>query len=109
MTADTEGTPKGLRYTIIHEAWYRHVTESIEIVVGRYDPDGGCYWEFTVRKVGDIGVRVDVFDDAWAAFTEIPEFFARLAAIGRRATLDDVRGILDGLGSQDATQRTREG
>jgi len=56
-----------------------------EISVARVDDpavDDGCHWEFCMewhtlgRKPA---VRVHVFDDAWAAFTEIRPFFGWLA------------------------------
>jgi hypothetical protein len=104
MTTPTETAT--LTYTVSHEIWYaKTIGQRPEIMVSLSSPTGRCTWEFGVRQVGNFGVRVEVFDDAWAAFTAIPEFFARLAALGRRATLDDVRGILDSLGFQDVTDR----
>ena len=46
-----------------------------------------------------------MFQDSYAAFTEIAPFFATLAD-QRPTTLDEVRAILDGLGAVDETPRT---
>lgn len=92
-------------YYVSHEAWY--YTSAIggpEIMVTARSEDGGCAWEFGVRQVRDIAIRVEVFSDAWAAFAQIPEFFATLAEEGAD-TLDAVREILDRLGAKDITDR----
>ncbi len=96
-----------LDYVISKEAYYAHVTrDEPEIQIRAASRGGGVGWEFTAVQVGRIGVQICVFDDAWRAFTDVPEFFQRLAGLGKGATLDDVREILDGLGAVDSTQRT---
>lgn len=95
-----------LDYVIAKEAYYAHVTrDEPEIQVRAAARDGGCHWEFTAVQVGNIGVQIRIFDDAWHAFNDLPEFFQCLAARGKGTTLDDVREILDGLGAVDSTQR----
>lgn len=95
-----------LDYVITKEAYYAHVTrDEPEIQIRAASREGGCHWEFTAEQVGNIGVQIRVFDDAWHAFNDLPEFFQILAARGKGATLDDVRQILDNLGAVDSTQR----
>lgn len=99
-----------LAYVISHEAWYANSIpdRNPEINVMASAEGGGVAWEFTVEEV-DLGssgpaIRVKVFEDAFAAFTQLPEFFALLAA-EKTDTLDGVRGILDRLGAVDETER----
>ena len=76
-------------------------------MVSKSYPDGGCHWEFGIRHRGDIGVRVEVFYEAWKAFTDIPDLFRELAGFdGQRVSLDDIRAVLDRLGFRDQTART---
>lgn len=110
MTALPEGTR--LAYTVSHEAWYARrpgIVDQPQIMVSASSPGGGCAWEFGVNEhdFGSHGraIRVDVFDDAFAAFAQIPEFFAALAAEGI-GTLDGVRSVLDRMGAVDETDRT---
>lgn len=93
-----------LTYTIPHEAYYKSVITDVSIGVQKAADEGGVAWEFSIVEKRNIGLRVEVFDDAWAAFAEIPELFAELARSGR-TNLGGVRGILDDLGFEDATQR----
>lgn len=65
--------------------------------------DGGCRWEFEIDDEPVGGLRVKVYDDAWQAFTDVPEFFTALAALGRRALVEDVVEVLDRLGFTDTT------
>ncbi len=95
-----------LDYVIAKEAYYARVTrDEPEIQIRASSREGAVHWEFSAVQVGNIGVQVCVFDDAWQAFTALPEFFQTLARRGKGATLDDVREILDGLGAVDSTQR----
>jgi hypothetical protein len=98
-----------LTYVVSHEAWYAKQVDRPQINVMASADGGGCAWEFTVEEV-DLGshgpaIRVKVFDDAFAAFTQIPEFFDDLAA-DEIGTLDSVRALLDGMGAVDETKRT---
>jgi hypothetical protein len=99
-----------LAYIVSHEAWYAHAVADRrpEISVTAAADGGGCAWEFTVEEV-DLGasgpaIRVKVFEDAFAAFAQIPEFFAALAA-EKTDTLDGVRSVLDRIGAADETER----
>jgi hypothetical protein len=96
-------------YVISHEAWYSGVVKGREINVQAAHEEGGVYWEFSVEEV-DLGqqqpsIRVKVFDDAFAAFAQIPAFFAALAA-DQVASLAGVVAVLDRLGAADVTERT---
>ena len=99
-----------LAYVVTHEAWYANALPDRcpEINVMAAAEGGGVAWEFTVEEV-DLGssgpaIRVKVFDDAFAAFAQIPQFFAVLASEGV-ASLRDVRATLDGMGAADETER----
>jgi len=106
MTNLTTESGYRLVYVIPQDAWYRNVVTEVSITVSKAADEGGCAWEFSVVEHRDIGIRVEVFGDAFDAFAEIPEFFAELAKVGR-TTLDGVREILDDLGFADATERTQ--
>lgn len=103
-----------LRHVLVRETWHHSLsamkqdTDVLNISVGP-ESGGGVFWEFTITQ-GDAGgaeLRVKLFDDAWGAFTEIPEFFAGLAALGRDASVEEVVDLLTSLGSVDATVRER--
>lgn len=98
-------------YYVAGEAWYanRIDVDRAEIMVSAAAHGGGCVWEFGVR-VHDLGqhhptaIRVEVFDDAFDAFTQARPFFDALAA-EKPTTLGEVRAILDRLGARDTTPR----
>lgn len=99
--------PYRMTYCLTHEAWYWDGRRPHEVMVSKAHPDGGCKWEFGVRANPDINaIRAEVFDDAFAAFVEIPQFFRALADVD---TLDGVIGICQRLGWADTTEREREG
>lgn len=103
-----------LAYVVSHEAWYAQTPgvidhPEINISASAEGNGGGVAWEFTVEEV-DLGshgpaIRAKVFDDAFAAYTQLPEFFARLA--GGITTLKQVQALLDDLGAVDETDRSR--
>lgn len=102
-----------LTYVVAHEAWYGRVPGVIErpqLNVCASAQGGGVAWEFLVTQhdfgKGNTPIRLDVFDDAFAAFNEIPEFFAALGEKEPR-TLADVVAILAAMGATDDTQRER--
>lgn len=122
----TAGTTR-LNYIIGAETWYAPLLDreepGRELRIGRdsYRPDGtddGCVWEFTIvtHSLGaSTALRVEAFDDAWAAFADVPDLFARLATMSnheaanhdRQWTLADVVAVLDDLGFTDDTPRER--
>ena len=111
MTSNALPEDTHLAYTVTHEAWYARSLpdDRREInIAASAGPGVGVAWDFTVEEVnlGSHGpaIRVKIFDDAFAAFTQIPEFFAALASEGV-ADLRDVCAVLDGMGAVDETER----
>jgi hypothetical protein len=103
-----------LAYIVSHEAWYWNAlgsTEKPHLNVQAAAYGGGVAWEFDVSEYhlgGKPCTRIQMFDDAYESFAQIPEFFI-LMREHRPGTLREVRGILDGLGAADLTQRARHG
>jgi len=104
-----------LAYVVSHEAWYWDVSRSpgdkphLNVQAAAYE--GGVAWEFEVSEYhlgGKPCTHIEMFDDAYEAFAQIPEFFV-LMREHQPGTLREVRGILDGLGAEDVTKRTRHG
>jgi hypothetical protein len=100
-----------LAYVVSQEAWYAHVLRDgqNDLQVMARHPDGSVLWEFTVRQehLGGDCLRLAMFNGAFAAFADIPDFFAALRTRSP-ATLNGLRQILDGLGAWDVTQRVRQ-
>lgn len=98
-----------LTYILWRESWWFTPDEqdTTALMVCLQAPDGGVKWEFAIAHEAIGALRVKVFDDAWEAFTAIPEFFAGLAALGSGAMLEEVVELLDSIGARDATTRTR--
>jgi hypothetical protein len=104
-----EGT--SLTYIVWHEAWYADASrtpgEHPHLMVSAAADEGGVAWEFQVDGYdlsGSPVTRVKMFEDAYAAFADMPEFFAALAE-HRPVTLDEVQDILISLGATDTTPR----
>lgn len=96
-------------YVVGDEAWYAKACRGIDpkpyLTITRAADGGGCHWEFQVVR-HDVGCRVEVFDDAWQAFTDRPDIFAALAGLGEGGVdFILIREVLDGLGLTDATDR----
>jgi len=116
MTDQTARLDAGPGYTFEYavntEAWWWDASVSADmratLTVAKATHDArGCEWEFTiVRHDFSDGshIKVSMFDDVFAAFSEMAPFFAALAD-RKPTTLDGVRAILDGLGVVDATER----
>ena len=111
-----------LSYIISHEAHYKSVVDGREINVHReaLTEDGehdGVYWEFGFKwhdfDSHGTAVQLKMFDDAWQAFTEVPELFAALSArhTGPDGTVSmppaAVAALLDEHGFTDMTPRER--
>lgn len=116
MTTPKHELPGGgfLAYTVAAESYYwRHMNRMTEPNIGisaSHDGrGGGVDWEFSVadhtERLGQQALRVEIFDDAWQAFAELPEIFTAMGA-GEIKTLDDLRALLDRLGAVDQTTRT---
>lgn len=101
-----------LEYIVSDDAWYaeanRHVNTDPYLNIAKVADGGGCAWEFQIvdksRTIGQPATRVEVFDDAFAAFAEVTPLFAAIAD-EHPAALDEVREILDRFGFADATTR----
>ena len=100
-----------LAYTVWHEAWYADASripgEQPHLMVSAAADGGGVAWEFQIDgyELGKSPVtRVKMFMDSYAAFAQMPEFFATMAE-QRPVTLDEVRDILHALGAVDETPR----
>ena len=107
-----------LAYIVSHETWYHradHVTRQggetgrdLNVAASAKGTGGGVAWEFMVREyrlIDDLVLHVEMFDDSWAAFTQVPELFTALASQEHGLTLEGLRGLLDGLGAVDETDR----
>ena len=104
-------------YAVTHEAWYctairTHDRQSVLIQAAA--DGGGVAWEFIVEQVEHFQIdnlgcgpalRLKMFDDAWDAFVQVPEFFSALQA-KRPQHLTALREILDEIGAVDITART---
>ena len=105
-----EGTH--LAYTVWHEAWWFSTAAagdppSVMIAASAKGEGGGVAWEFPVEEIelgGKPVTRAKIFDDSYAAFTQVPELFAALAD-GGGTTLTAVIELLDMLGAVDETER----
>lgn len=99
-------TEPGFRlcYTIPDEAWYRRVVHGTCVTVSKSANEGGCDWEFDIVQVENIGIQAQLFDDAFAAFSEVAPLSAALAA-QRPQDLGQVRALLDSFGLPDVTPR----
>lgn len=134
-------TASHIGFVFSPDAWYWPALERDEraMSIGKYFAAVGCEWEFVVtertfapnrrlaellpevvpQREGVLGLQVCTFDDAWDAYTELPEFFTELAAMTRAARpgrplvravpyrLEDVRDLCLRLGFTDDTPRRR--
>lgn len=101
-----------LAYIVSHEAWYWDASRvpgenpHLNVSASAKGSGGGVAWEFEVEEVtlDKPTARIKIFEDAFAAFTQVPELFAALAD-GDGSTLAGVRNLLDMLGAVDETER----
>jgi hypothetical protein len=100
-------------YIITHEAWYytelRTDDERQSVLIQAAAVGGGVAWEFVIEQIDNLGcgptLRLNMFDDSWDAFIQVPELFAALQA-KRPRHLTALREILDEIGATDITART---
>ena len=101
-----------LIYIIGAEAWYAYTLTNLEradLLLFAQAPGGGVSWEVRLIDRADLGhphVELRVFNDGMAAFAEVPDFFAALAAEQPR-DLVAVRTIAERIGAVDGTPRQR--
>lgn len=97
-----------LTYTIYRESWYAEsfAGEPDKIGVHATSDGGGVKWEFAVSEHAFDGscTKLEMFEDAYAALADVPEFFEALHA-DHPKTLVEVQVILDRIGAQDRTER----
>lgn len=97
-------------YIVNHEAWYAEATNDVRhpsVMVQAAAFEGGVAWEFKVDEHNfgrQTAIQVCVFDDAFVAYRQVPEFFAALVE-EKPDSLAGLRKILDRLGAKDRTAR----
>ncbi len=70
-----------MQFVQMSRAYYRdsiHRDAKDEISITEAHIDGGCEWEFSVKwhELGGASVpRIEIYEDAWIAFAQIPELF----------------------------------
>ena len=108
-------------YHIVDQSWHHPITSKVlgngtdeganatRIMVGMYSTTGtgACQWEFAVAEPTPSTISVRVFNDAWDAFADIPDFFSGLSDLGASADVGSVIILMERLGFEDMTQRTR--
>jgi hypothetical protein len=103
-----------LTFNVNHEEHYYETLKAAGAARGRSvnvhstSHGGGVAWEFVIEEVelekGRMCTRARIFDDAYAAFTQVPRLFETLA--DRRPThIEDVVALLRGIGAMDTTDR----
>lgn len=109
------GLPEGthLAYHVMNEAWYwTHRTDAPNVMVqaSAEGNGGGVAWKFRLEEIelgGVAHVHLQMFDDSWAAFTQIPEFFETFSSMAPNSTLKAVIDVLKAMGAVDETERTK--
>lgn len=102
-----------LAYVVQHEAWYYEPNRAAGVSGGRSlnisasSRGGGVAWEFSVEEHphNGGGVKISMFDDAFPALVQVPEFFAALNGDEVPESVTAVRAILDRIGAADTTER----
>ncbi|MEU3452268.1 hypothetical protein ABZ671_01295 [Micromonospora sp. NPDC006766] len=97
-----------LDYIVTAEAWHARLGEDAKLNIRKASLGGGVFWEFAIvakPSLGPDAIKLEMFDDAFAALTDVAPLFASLAA-EQPSGLDEVRVILDRLGFVDSTDRT---
>lgn len=78
--------------------------------VGLYDSEGGTAGEFTIRQVSGIGLRLEVFGDAWHLLTlQFADLLAFMGSRRERLTADELQEWMTSNGIEDMTAYEREG
>ncbi len=97
------------RYTVLSRAWYgpanlaaRYEDIIDRINIGHFSNQGGTTGEFEIA-LDKIGLKVEVWDDAWHLFHYEAELFDKLAQLGTKPALSDVETVLQRCGFIDAT------
>lgn len=95
-------------FSIPHEAWYRNtISEKPYIRVGEYYDYGGCAYEFKFVW-DDIGIKLEIYNDAWIAFCKMPELVDLMNKIQTQKfnpTIEEFSKMLKDIGFKDITSR----
>lgn len=108
-----EGTK--LTYVLNHEAWYADANRETlrrdngtgREISGQVTDHTSITWEFTIRElhIGERAVLLEVFDESWPLFTQVPDLFSGFAELGKDPSLDEIAELLDAVGFTDVTPR----
>lgn len=100
-----------LSYVISHEAWYADKAEQGRVVViSATNTHGASAWAFHAEEEdlgGYTSVSLSIPGDAFNGLTQVPELFQALAEYGEMERIEELIGVLAGLGARDITVRTR--
>lgn len=98
-------------FVILHEAWYAETAvkpfEPHHIMIGFYNPEGWTEGEFSIIW-DEAGIMLRIFDDAWEAFSKMPELISLLAELDKKKQaleIHEFAGLLMKLGYKDITGR----
>jgi len=101
-----------LAYVISHEAWYWSALPGrqpeVGVMASAKGTGGGVAWEFYIVEYdfsGSNPIKLGMFNEAFAAFEQIPEFFSALVA-EKISSLEEVVALLRRIGAVDETDRT---
>lgn len=100
-------------YIVASRAWYaettlraRDVTEQISVSYRK----GKHSWEIIIRLYSLTPSRsafcIEMFEDTWAAFADVPDLFRALADRGEDVDVGEIEATLTELGFKDATPET---
>lgn len=96
-----------LAYTVYDQAeWGRRL-----LAVEASPQHGEPAWAFHLLEDQDEDgpvLKLEMLDETWQAFAQIPGFFAALAEGGQKLAFEAVVRVLDSLGAVNETDRARE-
>jgi len=105
-------------FVVLSRAWYGPAvlerSDYVEDVLIRFKGGDGDWRELAIRWYDfpgspRVGVCVEVFEDAWSAFEEIPEFFKLLSELeDEEFTADELAAWLEEGAFVDVTPSGRE-
>jgi hypothetical protein len=106
-------------YTSSSRAWYmkdgfnrdilneQQILDYLSICIELEDDKDSSY-EFRIdfHQIGDSPVaKLNIFEDSWRAFTDIPDFFKALSSLDQQApSIDDIEKVLKKLKFKDVTK-----
>lgn len=100
-------------FYIPYEAWYGNTVRQYTcpyIMIGFYYQNNGPSGEFTIEW-NKFGIELKVFDDAWEAFSKMPELMKLMAEInksGKKPSIEEFTIMLKEIGYKDVTERTKQ-